>query len=360
MSEPTDGTPKTVLLTVSGSIPSDLQQEVAAGRRPRADYVVLADAFGADVVDVDAALASTGFLGRALARLGPGPLLAWYCFRHRRSYEVIVSDGEQVGLPFAMLVRVFGRGGSRHVMIVHVISTKIKRRVMRFGALSSLIDRYVVYCTRQAELLREWFDVPCERIALTPFMVDTEFFDPGRVEVAPRRMICAAGLERRDYATLLDAVRGLDVEVVIAAASPWSTRADSTAGRDLPDNVTVCRLDLSELRELYAASSFVVMPLDDVDFQAGITTILEAMSMARPVIVTRTPGQTDTVVGGVTGEYIDVGDSEGLARTIEAMLSDSDRRDAQGAAARAWAVEHAELDVYAGRLAGLVDRVAAV
>jgi glycosyltransferase involved in cell wall biosynthesis len=37
------------------------------------------------------------------------------------------------------------------------------------------------------------------------------------------------------------------------------------------------------------------VPLDDTDFQAGVTTILEAMAMGKPVIVTHTLGQTDVV-----------------------------------------------------------------
>ena len=47
-------------------------------------------------------------------------------------------------------------------------------------------------------------------------------------------MICTAGLEFRDYPTLIEAVRGLDARVVIAAASPWSKRADATAERRPP------------------------------------------------------------------------------------------------------------------------------
>ena len=104
-----------VLLTVSGSVPADLDEQVASGRRPRADYSVMREAFDADLVDVDDALQATGWIGWLLHRLGgTGPLLGWYCFRHRQQYEVIVTDGEQVGLPLALFSRVLGRGTARH------------------------------------------------------------------------------------------------------------------------------------------------------------------------------------------------------------------------------------------------------
>lgn len=346
--------PDRVLLTVSGTIPADLDAQIASGRRPRADYRVIAEELDADVVDVAAAVAAHGRTGRVLARLGAGVLLAWYCFRRRHDYDVLLSDGEQVGLPYALLCRVAGRGRARHVMIVHILSVPKKSMLVRGTRIARLIDRYVVYCGAQRDHIVHRFGVDPRRIVLTPFMVDSAFFRPDATGVERRRMICSAGLERRDYATLMRAVDGLDVEVVIAAASPWSKRSDSTADQPIPGNVTISRLDLSELRDLYAAARFVVMPLDDVDFQAGITTILEAMSMARPVVCTRTPGQVDTIEDGVTGVYVPIGDADAMRTAILALLDDDERTDAMARAAREWVVANADVGRYADVLATTV------
>ena len=349
-------TTKSVLLTVSGRIPADLDDQVAAGRRPRADYRVMRDAFDADLVDVDVALSRTGRLGRLLHRLGgAGLLLGWYCFRHRHRYEVIVSDGEQVGLPLALLSRVFGRGTARHMMIVHILSTRTKARLVRHARLAGQIDRYVVYCSWQRDFIRDALGVPAECIVLSTFMVDTAFFDPAAVSVDQERMICTAGLERRDYATLMEAVNDLDVEVVIAAASPWSKRSDTTERAVLPPNVEVRKLSLFELRELYARSRFVVMPLEEVEFQAGITTILEAMSMGRTVLCTRTSGQTDTVTEGETGRYVRPNDAAALRDAIRGMLDDEAFAIDAGRRAREWVVNNADIEVYARRLSAEVD-----
>jgi glycosyltransferase involved in cell wall biosynthesis len=346
------------LLTVSGTIPLDLDDQIARGVRPRADYRMIAEAADADVVDVDRALSETGRIGRVLQRVGgAGLLLAWYAFHNRRRYEVLLTDGEQVGIPLALLTRVLGRGGSAHIMIVHILSVPKKARLVRTARIAGQVDRYVVYCTRQAEFIRDEFGVPGERIVLSTFMVDSEFFAPGRVDVERRRLICSAGLERRDYPTLMEAVDGLDVDVVIAAASPWSKQGDSSAGRALPTNVDIRRLSLFELRELYAASAFVVMPLLEVDFQAGITTILEAMAMGLPVVCTRTAGQTDTVIDGETGVYVPPGDPVALRSAIARLLDDAAETERLGAAARQWVVERADIAVYAAFLGGIVDDV---
>jgi hypothetical protein len=93
------------------------------------------------------------------------------------------------------------------------------------------------------------------------------------------------------------------------------------------------------------------MPLVDVEFQAGITTILEAMAMGRAVVCTRTAGQTDTIVDGVTGLYVPPGDADALRATIQRLLDFPAECAALGRAARDWVVEHAELDRYAEGLA---------
>jgi glycosyltransferase involved in cell wall biosynthesis len=348
-------TARPVLLTVSGRIPDDLDAQVAAGLRPRADYVVMSDVFDAELVDVNRALAGSGWLGRILYRFGgPGPLLGWFCFLRRRQYEVIVTDGEQVGLPLALLSRVFGRGAARHMMIVHILSTSKKSRLIRYAHLANLIDRYVVYCSWQHDFICEKLSVPSERVMLSTFMVDTAFFDPSLVDVEPNRLICSAGLERRDYPTLMEAVEGLDVQLVIAAASPWSRWSDSSSGTSLPSNVEIRKLSLFELRKLYAESRFVIMPLEEVEFQAGITTILEAMSMGRPVICTRTSGQTDTVIDGETGRYVAPADHAALRRAICTLLNDGVSAEQWGDRAREWTITNADVERYADRLAAEV------
>lgn len=352
-----DGRP--VLLTVSGTIPDDLDEQVAEGRRPRADYRVIAAECGADVVDVRRALGECGRLGRILHRIGgAGVLLAWYAFRRRGRYRVLLTDGEQVGIPLAVLTRVFGKRGSVHVMIVHILSVPKKMRVMSGARLARQVDVYVTYCTRQSELIRDELGVPESDIVLSTFMVDTAFFARERATGQRRRMICSAGLERRDYPTLLDAVDGLDVEVVIAAASPWSHQSDSTAGRALPSNVQIRRLTLFELRQLYVEAAFVVMPLVEVDFQAGITTILEAMSMELAVVCTRTRGQTDTIVDGETGVYVPPADADALRAAITRLLDDPQDAARLGGNAREWVASHADVGQYAKFLAGVVASAA--
>jgi glycosyltransferase involved in cell wall biosynthesis len=343
---------------VSGVIEADLQERIDAGLRPRPDYVELARAMDADVVDLAAARRRTGWIGRVLQRVGgAGPLLAWVCFRERRHYEAVFTDGEQVGLPLAALCRLTMRRPFAHVMIVHILSVPKKSAVFRALRLGRYVDTMIVYASAQRRYATETLGMASDRVVLTPFTVDTDFFSPDRVvpAVEDRPAISTAGLEYRDYPTLAEAARDLDARVVVAAASPWSKRPDGTATMATPPNVEVCRLGFVDLRQLYVDSRLVVMPLYDVDFQAGVTTILEAMAMARPVVCTRTRGQTDVIVDGVSGVYVPPSDVEALRVAVQGLLDDPVRAARLGAAGRRFVVEECDVVRYARRLGDVVD-----
>ena len=342
------------LLSVSGVIPSDLEAQVADGKRPQADYVEMARQFGADLVDFAKARSLHPRLGPLIERIGgPHLLLAWTCFRLSRRYDTVVTDGEQIGLPLALLTRFSLRRRMRHLMIVHVLSVRKKVHLARTFRLTSQIDMLVVYSSWQKMFIERELHVPAHKVVLSTFMVDTSFFSPDRVSPNPRNAVCSAGLEHRDYATLIDATEALPIDVIVASGSPWSKRPDLLRGRDIPANVHVSTLTLFELRQLYADCKFVVVPLSPVLFQAGVTTILEAMAMGKAVICSKTPGQCDVIQHERTGLYVEPGDPEALRAAIERLIDDPELTERLGAAGRAW-VERADIQRYAAGLAKFV------
>jgi glycosyltransferase involved in cell wall biosynthesis len=348
---------KRVVLTVSGFIAADIREQIASGKRPRADYLELARSFNADLLDYDVARTIAGRTGAVLECLGgPNLVLAYACWKIRKSCHAIVTDGEQVGLPLAALLKLTPGKRPRHLMIVHVISEPKKTVFMDRLGVQSAIDRFITYSRWQQRFIEERWKLDRSRVLWTPFMVDQEFFAPKRVipGSSARRQICAVGLERRDYETLLQAVEGLDVHVVIAAASPWAKRAEGVATRTVPDNVTVQKFTQYELRQLYADSSFMVMPLENVKFQAGVTAILECLAMGKAVICSRVPGQTDVVIEGDNGRYVPPGDPVILRTEIDRLLSQPEEAARLGANGRKLIEGEMSLDLYVKRLTGFL------
>jgi glycosyltransferase involved in cell wall biosynthesis len=246
-------------------------------------------------------------------------------------------------------------------MIAHRLSPPKKAIPSRWLGLGRGIDRVLVYSTAQRRSAEKLFGRDDEKIRLIDFMVDSEFFRPtrelteGRGDARP--VLLSAGREFRDYPTMIEAVRDLDVDVVIASASPWSKRADNAQDAGPADNVTVTAFSQAELRDQLDRADLLIMPLQECDFQAGITTILEAMSMERPVICTATEGQTDVVVDGVNGRTVPPGDVEALRRAIVELLERPEMASELGKRDRQLVLDRADVRDYADLFADVVEEL---
>jgi glycosyltransferase involved in cell wall biosynthesis len=311
---------------------------------------------------------------------------AWLAFTRRTDYAAIVTDGEHIGIPLAMLLKLT-RARVAHVTIGHRLAAPKKQPFFRWLKLHHQITRIALHAQLQYDLSQRVLGIPSEQMALVPYQVDAQFWSaaPG---VAEERLISSAGLEYRDYPTLFEAVDGLDVRVVVGAASHWSRRHNTAHDRRPAKNVEVGSFDYFALRDLYARSAIVVVPLADVDFQAGVTTILEAMAMGKPVIVTHSLGQTDvvedrrTITRGnpprtrpvsftrllaeenghavePTGFYVPPADPGALRRAIVYLLDHPQERERLGAAGRRSVERMFTVDQFGERMLTLVDEARA-
>ncbi|HEY7066114.1 MAG TPA: glycosyltransferase family 4 protein [Chloroflexota bacterium] len=368
------------LLVINATLPP----AGARSKGPRKDYEALAERLHADVLDRGCVERSP--LARRVARgLGMSVVQAWLAFRRARHYDVVFTDGEGIGLPLALLLKLV-RARCPHVTIGHRLSTPKKRLFFRWLGAQSHISRIALHSVRQREIALRELGIAPHRLALVPYQVDSAFWCSQ--PIPEERLVCSAGLEHRDYSTLFRAVQGLDVQAVIGAASYWSHQRNTAADVEPPANVEVGAFDYVALRNLYARAAIVVVPLADVDFQAGVTTILEAMAMGKAVIVTHTQGQTDVVEDrrsvtrgteprprpvsllqmlagerGValepTGFYVPPDDPGALRRAIVYLLDHPEERARLGAAGRRTVEQLLTLDHFVDHLSRLLHEVCA-
>jgi len=337
-----------VLLVIPSVIKRGIEANVSADRHPTMDYYALEAALKAMGANVDF-LDYTDVPGLGGAKRDA--VLAVRAFLRRGRYDALFTNGENVGLPLALMLKLDPHR-PRHVTIGHRISAAKKRPFFTVLKAYRQIDKIFVYSSLQYRTGRDALGIPQDRIEHIQFHADSRFFRPMAGQSDGGKLVCAVGLEWRDYETMVEAARLLpDVAFKLAAASPWSKHGNRTEQLVLPDNVTVRRHEYDELRALYSQSNLVVVPLLETDFQAGITTILEAMAMARPVIVTRTTGQTDVVTDGETGLYVPPGDVNALRGAISRVLAEPDFAARLGANARKWLENNATLDRWSGIIA---------
>lgn len=318
--------------------PARRRDDVAAGRAPRRDWFDLADALGARLIEARS----------TRPRLATSALMAaWTAFQSRNEYDVIISDSERSGLLLALLLK-FSRTRRGHVMCACWLSPKKKRVLLQWFGAADAIDRLMVFGSTQERFALEQLGLPRSKVEVVPTTADADFWHPLGL---PQSGICSAGLERRDYYTLVEAVRGLDLRVTIAAASPWTSHGRFPS-YELPPNVVSRHLDYVELRELYDRSEFVVVPLFDVDFEAGSLVIYEAMAMGKAVIVSRTRGHAygDIVQDGETGILVPPGDPEALREAIKRLHEDPAAAKRLGANGRRVVERGLNHDTYVRRM----------
>jgi glycosyltransferase involved in cell wall biosynthesis len=356
----------TTLLIASADAAKDTAR-AERGDAPRRDYLELAKRVAADVLDYGGVNGDS--VASAVARVAGRPAAqAVAGWRRSPAYDTIFSDGEHFGLLLGILLRA-RRRRPRHVLLAHHLTPSKKHPFARLAR--PAIDALIVHSELQRRLAIERLGYAPERVHHLPYQADQEFWRPQRGAVE-EDLICSAGLECRDYATVIEAIAGLPLSFHIGAASHWSSKRNLLEGRRLPPQVHVESYDYQALRDLYARSRFVVVPLFDVDFQAGITLILEAMAMAKAVVCTRTQGQRDVIVGPVwrgedeawpaggppleeaSGIYVAPGDVAGWRSTLSFLLARPDIASRLGANGRRTVEERYTVEQFAGRFAAVM------
>lgn len=222
-------------------------------------------------------------------------------------------------------------------------------------------DAIVCVSTAQLEFFHREARFPLEKLHFIPFGSDIAFFSPRNKLNGSHRYVLSVGRDlARDYATLIQAIRGLDIPVKIVT-SPRNLRGLEP----LPPNVEVL-FDVSfvDLRELYAGAAFVVIPIQGDDYLygsdcSGQTVLLDAMAMGKAAIISERPYVHDYVSYGKTGIAVRPEDPPELQRTILDLWRDPERAIGMGQEARRLAEEKFNTANFARGLAEVFHRVAA-
>jgi glycosyltransferase involved in cell wall biosynthesis len=208
-----------------------------------------------------------------------------------------------------------------------------------------------------------------EKVVLVPGSgVRTDRLDPARFPPEARAELRATlGLEPTDVAVIMvtRVIRSKGVLDLLAAARTLRATRPRVrfvlVGADEPESMD--RLSEPELeslrRELIwtGARSDVPALLAAADVMAfpsgygeGIPRVLlEAASMALPIVTTDSPGCREVVVPGVNGCLVPIGDVDALAGALRRLADDPPLRERFGENGRARAIERFDLGVVAER-----------
>jgi glycosyltransferase involved in cell wall biosynthesis len=246
---------------------------------------------------------------------------------------IITSENDWTTFIVSGIQSLSGMRQPRHVVSQFImreksdsLASRVKYAFMRW-CFSSVA---VCLCSSRPEAgyYARTFGWPDDKLGFVLFHTDPRFLAEPVEEPLTGGYAIAAGRSFRDYDTLIEAFRGIDVPLTIVGY-----KGDTSGGR-IPPNVEVKReVPLAELTRLTAGSSIVVLPLQDRQISIGQTVLLQAMAMGKAVVVTRVNGTVDYVEHMKTGILVPPGDAGAIRDAVQLLAGDGALRRRIGAAA---------------------------
>jgi glycosyltransferase involved in cell wall biosynthesis len=275
--------------------------------------------------------------------MGLDPLRALKVLTGRRRVDVVVSVFESSLAVNSLLRRMFGFTPAIAMWdIAPSEKWKVRQRIQNLVV--PRVDRIFLLGSAQRDYIeRKWGAGARCRVVWQH--VDTEFYRPQAPQ--PNGPILAIGDDHgRDFDTLIAAVAELNVDIVIKTRRPLAIPGGCRARiRQIKE-----RLSFEALRDLYAAASFVVVPLKVTLNVSGVGSSLEAMAMGKALIASDNPPLRDYLDDGRSCLVVPPSDPRKLRQAIEKLLADPDAARELGQAGRAKVERTFANPVFAARL----------
>jgi len=247
--------------------------------------------------------------------------------------DVVLSTVDTVGLPLVLLRR--GRLVRTPIVYVAIglperlVQLRRMHRVYRQALRDT--NAVVAYAASEAAWLRDWLG-PGARVEFVPFGVDTDLFRP--VAVEPEFDVVSIGADpRRDFNLLIElAARQPELRIRIVASADHARALGA-----LPANVSVeTDIPLADVRDRLAAARVVALPVRENSYSGATTTLLQAMAMAKPVVVSRTDAIATGygLEDGANCRLVPPGDGEAFERAVLTVLAGADASVELGIRAR--------------------------
>lgn len=182
---------------------------------------------------------------------------------------------------------------------------------------SKSIDRFIVWAKQDIESFTRTFEIPREKFMFVPYHTTLDSVD---LNSCSGEYIFSGGNEGRDYETLLLAVKGLPLKLLIA-----STRPELFAHMAIPENVEIKGFSHEEYLRKMAGCLINVVSLESGGLRTGgHQTYLNSMWLGKPTIVNDPDGACDYIEHMHDGFLVGPKDPKALRKAIEFLLS---RRD---------------------------------
>ena len=272
-----------------------------------------------------------------------------------------VLAARQLGIPFHYEMRGLWELTRVSRMPAYDNSQGYQQGLELEGLVAKNADRVFVISERLGEYVQDRWGVPAERMALLPNCVnpghfspaDPQFVEPHTIAYAGS-LIAYEGLDTLIEATAVLAKQGVDVQVKIVGGGEAKADLEKLTIRlGLSDRIQFFgKVAPQAAREIQARCALVCIPRKPFKVCEIVPPIklVEAMAMAKPVIVPDLPVFRDELGDDPAGWFFKAGDANDLALVIGVALSDAERLKMMGARAREYATTKRRWQDFVGKV----------
>ena len=191
---------------------------------------------------------------------------------------------------------------------------RLKTRI--FSMVLGRAERFTVFSTMERALYASAFALDTKKLDFVHWGVNRPRVEGEAIEDGD--YVASIGGNARDYRTLMDAARSMPETKFVVVARP-----ENMIGLDIPKNVTVyTNLPLDVTMNILGHSKLLALPLVGSEVPCGHVTLVSAMHLGRPVVVTDSTGVADYIENGVTGLTVKMGSAIELRRAVEKLMND--------------------------------------
>ncbi len=255
------------------------------------------------------------------------PFLARYyaCLRtvlaaRKQKADVIVVHGTIIATWVALMAKALGVKtpilAFAYTIPLWDQSSSMRKAFFRAGA--KYIDRFLMFSSIETRTYPKVLGVDPERFDMIHWAMTRPEVDTDAEPLVKGRYISAVGGEGRDYATLIEAMRGLDdIRLAIVA------RPQNLSGIDIPENVEIFTdIPYSDAMNIMVNSEFTVLPLLSSTVPCGHGTLIAGFLLELPTIVTASEAMEDYGEAEKTVLTHEERDADSLRTQIQRLWND--------------------------------------
>jgi len=272
--------------------------------------------------------------------------------------KVVVTTSDRLGVPVAIL-RYLGLIKADHLYVSIGLPTHFERlegsniRKNRYISVLKMINKVICFSNPEKIIIKAM--VPGLKVEFIQYFVDSSVITPKQLKLKYDLISVGADYNRNLDFIIKYAYTRLDVSILLVLGVGNSTLLP----KDIPPNITlIIDIDLNDVLEYISKSKIVLLPVKQNIYSGATTTLLQSMSMEKPVIVSNVqPLDKYGLIDGVNCSLFAPNDFSEMTLKINNLLTDEESRTIIGKNAREHVVSKLDKSIFVNKLEKILSNM---